>query len=62
LTSSDHMRIVTSDLQNVVVNGRLGRPAEVQKVDGTWAYLFDLFPPRERTWLLRQDELEGVDD
>jgi hypothetical protein len=62
--SGDHVRIVTSDPRNIVLNGRLGwvMPAEAGELGQTWAYWVDLFPPLERTWLLREDELERVDD
>jgi hypothetical protein len=61
--AGDHVRIVTSNPRNIVVNGRLGwvMPAEVRQLGETLAYWVDLFPPLERTWLLREDELERVD-
>lgn len=64
LKPGDRVRIQTSDSRSAFVNGRRGRvmDQEPRRIEGVWAYWIDLFPPLERTWLLREDELEQVDD
>jgi hypothetical protein len=54
---------VTTDPANAFVNGRTVTVMnDIKDIGDTWEYGVDLFPPLERSWVLREEELRSLSE
>ncbi len=59
----ERVRVVTADPANAFLRGRIVTIMEDIRARGdSWEYGVDLFPWRERSWVLLEEELRPVGD
>lgn len=59
----ERVRVATTDPANAFVNGRtVTIMDDIRDLGDTWEYGVDLFPPLERSWVLREEELRPLNE
>lgn len=59
----ERVRVVTANPANAFVHGRtVTIMDDIKDIGDTWEYGVDLFPPLERSRVLREEELRPLED